>query len=502
MAALSRVRYLVALIFVLALTPVQAFEGKPEAEFPKTDGVGPASQLPQDSVTEHTILLDGKQLSYKAVAGTLPLSGPKGEVAAKIFYVSYTVNGAAPRPITFAFNGGPGAAAAFLHMGALGPRIVPFQDNGAAPIRPVKVADNPNSWLAFTDLVFIDPVGTGFSRTATGGADAEKAYWGVDKDVDLVAEAVRLYLLRSGRELAPIYLAGESYGGFRAAELSEKLLSMGFAVEGAVMISPALEFSMLHGDDYSILPLTFALPSLTAANSEMHDGPKASLDTVHQAEEYARTTYLLHLADGMKRDDAVNSAISKFTGLDPGIVARHHGRVSVSLFLQEYLRDTGRALSAYDATVSVPMPQPTEHPHFDPILDGAVTVLAPATAGYIANELGFKTGLEYKLLNKEANGHWDFGGKPSRQGYAGSLDSLEQARLRNPSLKIFIAHGYTDAVTPYAMSRYLLSQLRPIDGAAQPDLRVYRGGHMMYLRPSSRAALSKDARGIYGAGGG
>jgi carboxypeptidase C (cathepsin A) len=500
MRNLSSLRFLLLVAFLFALMPARAEEARPEATPAKSAGPGPASELPQDSVTQHTIQFNGKPLSYTATVGTLPLTGPKGEIAAKIFYVAYTAGGAGQRPITIAFNGGPGAAAAFLHLGALGPRIVPFQDNGASPVRPVKITDNPDSWLAFTDLVFIDPVGTGYSRASAGGTDAEKAYWGIDKDVDSIAEAVRLYLSRNGRELASIYLAGESYGGFRAAELAEKLLGMGLQVDGAIMISPALEFSLLHGDRYSILPPTFALPSLAAAHVEMREGAKAPLNIVHEAEEYARTTYLLHLADGLNQDDAVNASVSKFTGLKPAIVARHYGRVSTDLFLREYLRDSGRALSAYDATVSVPMPEPTDHPHYDPILDGAVSVLAPATAGYIAGELGFKTRLEYRLLNREISGHWDFGIK--RQGYAGSVDSLERARVRNPLLKILIAHGYTDLVTPYSMTRYLLSQLRPLDGAAAPDLRLYEGGHMMYLRPASRAQLSTDVRSIYNGLGG
>jgi carboxypeptidase C (cathepsin A) len=173
--------------------------------------------------------------------------------------------------------------------------------------------------------------------------------------------------------------------------------------------------------------------------------------------------------------------------------------VSSGLFRREYLRETGRNLSSYDATVSVPVPRPSERSSFDPILDGAVAVLAPAAASYIGNELGFRTSLDYRLLNREVSGHWDFGIKPGRQGYAGSLESLEEARTRNPALRIFIAHGYTDLVTPFAMSRYLVDQLRPIDGAAAIEFRLYRGGHMMYLRPASRAALSTGVRGIYGA---
>jgi carboxypeptidase C (cathepsin A) len=504
MHSLKLARIPVVLLFLIALSPAWAEEPKPEtahAPHAANAAEGPASQLPADSVTQHTIVLGGKQFSYKATAGTLPLAGPKGEVAAKVFYVSYIAENAGTRPITFAFNGGPGAAAAFLHLGAMGPRIVAFTENGAAPVLPVRLVDNPDSWLAFTDLVFVDPVGTGYSRTMAGGVDAGKAYWSVEKDAVSMAEAVRLWLTKNGRELSPVYLAGESYGGFRTAELSNRLLSMGFALKGTLMVSPALEFSMLHGDSYSVLPLTFVLPSIAAAHAEMRDGPNGSLDAVHQAEDFARTSYLLHLADGLNRDEAVVQSLAKFTGLDPAIVAKHHGRVSAGLFLREYLRNNDRALSLYDAAVSVAMPRPSSgHQRYDPILDGTITVLAPAAANYIATELGFKTSLEYHLLNGEVNGNWDFGLKPGQQGYAGSLDSLEEARTRNPGLRIFIAHGYTDLVTPYSMSRYLVNHLRPLEGATPIELRLYRGGHMMYMRPASRAALSQDARGVYAAG--
>jgi carboxypeptidase C (cathepsin A) len=500
MRSLDLTRSVLVPLLLFALSPACAEEARPEAHHPAAAAAtaGPAAQLPQDSVTQHTITLGGQQLSYKAAAGTLPVSGPKGEVAAKVFYVSYTVEGAKVRPVTFAFNGGPGAGAAFLQLGALGPRIVPFQANGASAERPVHLADNPDSWLAFTDLVFIDPVGTGYSRAVAGSTDAEKAFWSVSKDIDTMAEAVRLWLSRNGRDLAPVYLAGESYGGFRGAELSERLLGMGFSLHGVVMISPVLEFSVLHGDDYTVLPLSFALPSLTAANAEMHDGPDAPLDSVQEAESYALTAYLVYLAGGMQ-DANVVSALARFTGLDAGLIAKHHGRVTSRLFRREYLHRTGRILSAYDATVSAPAQRPSEHPHYDPILDGAVSVLAPAMASFAANELNFKTGLDYRLLNREVSSHWDFGIKPGRQGYAGSLDRLEEARVRNPALKVFIAHGLTDLVTPFAMSRYLVSQLRPIDGAAPVEVRLYRGGHMMYLRPASRVQLSNDVRGIYAA---
>jgi carboxypeptidase C (cathepsin A) len=487
------------LLCLLASPTVHAEEAKPEAHQAAAAASGPAALLPQDSITQHTITLEGRQLAYKATAGTLPLYGAKGEAAAKVFYVSYTVESAAPRPITFAFNGGPGAGAAFLHLGALGPRIVPFQPDGAAAELPVHLAGNPDSWLAFTDLVFVDPVGTGYSRATKGGMDAEKAFWSISKDTSSMAEAVRLWLSRNGRELDPVYLAGESYGGFRVARLSNRLLAMGISLKGVVMISPALEFSLLQEDDYGILPLSFALPSLTAANAGIRGGPEASLDLVHEAANYASSAYLVHLAAGMKQDGAVVQALARFTGLDPDIIARHHGRVSSQVFRREYLRNKNRILSAYDAAISTPAPRPSDYTDFDPILDAAVTVLAPAMASYAANELGFKTSLEYRLLNRKAGEHWDFGIKSGQQGYAGSLSSLEEARVRNPALKIFIAHGYTDLVTPFAMSRYAVSQLRPVEGAPPIDIRVYRGGHMMYLRSNSRAQLSSGVRSIYAA---
>ena len=501
MIGLKLARFIFIFFVAVSLVPALAEEAPPNphaAQAKPPAGGNPASHLPADSVTQHTITLGGQQLTYKATAGTLPLFGPKGEIAAKVFYVSYALDNAPARPVTFAFNGGPGASAAFLHMGAMGPRVVPFSENGAEPVAPLQLADNPDSWLAFTDLVFVDPVGTGYSRSTTGSEDAEQAFWGVEKDADSIAEFATLYLARNDRELAPVYLAGESYGGFRAALVSDRLLAKGVQVKGAIMISPALEFSMLRNGELTLLPLAFALPSLTAAHIEMQDGPKASLDAVREAETYARTKYLVHMAEGLKRDDDVVAKLAEFTGLDASVIAKHHGRVSTGLFIREYEKRKDRALSRYDATVSVPVPQPEDNEHYDPILDGAITALRPAIVSYVRQELGFRTDLEYRLLNRNANGHWDFGTKPSRQGYAGSLEELEKARVRNGQLRVFIAHGYTDLVTPYAMSQYLIGQLKPIEGAAPIDVRVYRGGHMMYLRPASRADLGHDVRSLYG----
>jgi carboxypeptidase C (cathepsin A) len=201
--------------------------------------------------------------------------------------------------------------------------------------------------------------------------------------------------------------------------------------------------------------------------------------------------------DGLNPDDALAAVLAGYTGLDAALIARHHGRVSPSLFIREYRKRKDRALSMYDATVSVPLPRPAGDNHFDPILDGAVTVLRPAMVEYAREELGFRTDLPYRLLNREVSSKWDFGTTPHEQGYAGSLDELQEARTANTKLRILIAHGYTDLVTPFGISHYLIDQLEPIATAAPIALKLYRGGHMMYLRPASRHELKDDVSALF-----
>lgn len=454
--------------------------------------------LPPEAETRHSVGQGESRLAYVARAGTLPLSGAKGEVAANIFHVAYTLEQQTPaHPVTFVFNGGPGAASAFLHLAALGPRGVNFSANGAAALEPVQLADNPDTWLGFTDLVFVDPVATGYSRSAAGTEEADRAFFGVDKDAEAMADFVRLYLTRAGRMLSPVFLAGESYGGFRAVQVAERLIGSGIAVRGAVLISPALEFSMLRNNPYALLPLALALPSIAAAHLELRDGLEASLDILPEVERFARERYLVHLAAGLKSDPEVDRTLARYTGLAPEVVRRSGGRGSVRTFAREYARSRDRVLSRYDGAVSAAVPRRSEA-HFDPILDGAVSVLTPAFTHYARAELGYRTDLPYRLLNRDVSGRWDYGTSPTRQGFAGALDELQKARTHNPALGVLIVHGYTDLVTPYGVSRYLIDQLAPIDAARPIELKVYRGGHMMYLRAGSRRALAQDARAFYG----
>ena len=483
-----------ALAALVALSPAGALPyGAAEAQqSPQTD---PTRNGPEDSTSQHTIGQGADRLGYSATAGTLPLTNDKGEAAAKIFYVAYAT-GEAGRPVSFVFNGGPGAASAFLHLGALGPKVLNFTANGAAPVQPVALSENPDHWLGFTDLVFVDPVGTGFSRAVGAGAEAAKPYYGVNQDADAMTDFVRLYLTRTGRELAPVYLVGESYGGFRAALIARRLLEGGVGVKGAILVSPALEFSMIRDDEYALLPLALQLPSVAASHLEATAGHDAPLDPVAEAETFAVSEYLLHLVRGLSVDEAIKAKLARLTGLDPERVVGHHGRVGRWLFRREFVRREHRSPSVYDGSISAPVPRPADDADFDPILDGAVAVLTPLMVQYAREELGFKTDLPYKLLNRDVSKAWEYGS--NRQGYAGSLDDLQKARTLNPGLKVFIAHGYTDLATPYAVSRFLIGQLPPIESARAVEMRVYRGGHMMYLRPASRRDLTADVRAVYG----
>jgi carboxypeptidase C (cathepsin A) len=493
-------RLALALALVSTATPGLAQTPAPQPPAPPAaaEKREPPRVLPPDAVIARSVKQGDKQLNYTATAGSLQLLGNKGEAAANIFYTAYTIDDSSQqRPVTFVFNGGPGAASAFLHLGAIGPRVVNFTDSGAAAVEPVALADNPDTWLDVTDLVFVDPVGTGYSRSTALTTEADRAFFGVDKDATAMVDFVRLYLTRTGRLLTNVFLVGESYGGFRAAYIADRLLGGGIAVRGTVLISPALEFSMLRGNRYSLLPLALVLPSLAVAHWEMRDGATGALTELGEVEHFARSTYLVHLTAGLADDAEIDGALARYTGLAPEVIKRHHSRVTVRTFTHEHEKRSDTVLSSYDATISAPVPR-GERIRFDPILDRAVAALEPAFTHYVGAELGYRTDLPYKLLNREISEHWDYGTSATHQGFAGALDELQKARTQRPALAVLIVHGYTDLVTPYSISRYLIDQLAPIATARPIELRTYRGGHMMYLRPASRQALAREVHEFYG----
>ncbi|ODR94847.1 hypothetical protein AUC69_03315 [Methyloceanibacter superfactus] len=366
---------------------------------------------------------------------------------------------------------------------------------------PPRLADNDASWLSFTDLVFVDPVGTGYSRAA--GEKKESDFWGVKQDTESLAEFIRLYLIDNNRMASPVFLTGESYGGFRAATIARELQkTTGISPSGLVLVSPALEFSMIHGEDYDPMLWALALPSYAAVKLESDGvtGRQALKDALADAENYALSDYLVALASGAEQGGKTASArVAELTGLPLDKVEQHLARVSPSVFIKEFDRDGGQLLSRYDGSVSGPDPHPSSAwPHGpDPVLDATIPLWSAAFVDYAQTDLAYRTDEPYRLLNRDVRNKWDFGTSPTRQGYAGVLDDIQEARASNRALEVMIATGYTDLITPYMVPTYLVGQLPPLKGATPITIEDYAGGHMLYLRPDSRRDLKADVEAMY-----
>jgi carboxypeptidase C (cathepsin A) len=495
---------LALLLALVALAAPLLAEDKPHGDGPaKPSPTSPTALLPPDSVTHHKIKLGGQDIAYTATAGTLPLRDEKGEKQADIFYVAFLREGVAdaqPRPVTYAFNGGPGAAAAYLNLGALGPRALDFGPSGKPQASTNRVVDNPDSWLAFTDLVFIDPVGTGYSRAAGGSEEARKL-WSVRPDLDALAQIIRVHLTRIGRLTSPVYLAGESYGGFRAARLAYQLsVRQGIAPTGVLLISPVLEFRLMSGDELDPVPWALRLPAYAAVALEAKGAlaPGALVDVEH----FALTDYLVALAAGPRDPQAAHALyerVGALIGLDTEIVARWEGRVPVGSYVKELRHRDDQVLSRYDGAIAAPDPDPrSREAEDDPVLQGSIAPFTQAFVAYARNELGFETELGYELLSEEVNRHWEWhdGDHGSRQTL-GASDTLRLALSLNPRLHVLIAHGLTDLTTPYMMSRYVVDHMPSALTAQRIELKLYPGGHMMYLRTGSRHRLHDDAQAFY-----
>jgi len=454
---------------------------------------------PAQSITHHQFAVAGQGVAFTATAATLALTNDKNEQQAGIFYVAYTRDGADPdrRPITFVFNGGPGSSSAYLHLGALGPRIVPFGPDGTIPDAAAKLVDNPDHWLDLTDLVFVDPVGTGYSRAVGDG----KRFWGVSEDLDSLASFIDRYLTAAGRRTSPKYLAGESYGGFRAASLPQLLAeNHSIAIAGVFLISPVIEFSLIADDDLALLPDVLRLPSYAAVHLAQSGTPKPA--ALAEVERFAMGRYLTALA-ATPRDEAALRAIypevARFTGVPEAVIAQHAGRVPLGLFVKEARRPDKLLISRYDGSAAAPDPYPeSSRTRGDALFDGLRTVLANAMPGYLADSLGVHTDLPYRLSNGQVVRRWNWrSGVEGRGGYAGAADSLREVLAENKSFKVAIAHGMTDLVTPYMTSRYVIEHLPAMLTQGRVTLNLHPGGHMMYLRALSRAGLHEDAARLY-----
>lgn len=486
----------IAVIAALAVTPLG--DVMAQQPTPQQSGSGLLDLLPGDAVTSHVMRRPSGDLPYTATAGTLEMRGHDGKVSAKIFYTAYTAKDApAGRPLTFAFNGGPGAASAYLHLGLVGPRIVDFggASGNATPdgTRPA-LSGNPDSWLDFTDLVLIDPAGTGWSRVA--GKDAEAAYYGVRADAESLAKFIALYVQKNGRSTAPKYLLGESYGGFRAAKVATALKeSQGILVSGIVMLSPMIESRYIFGTGDPV-GAALQLPSLAAADMERKGA--FSAEGLREVERFAMSDYLVALAGAAPTGDEADrlyARIAEMTGIGKDAVARARGFVG-DIYTKELEGAPDKIASPYDAAYVAddPYPETSEDRGADPILDGYTRAYGGAFSAYARDELKFSTEMTYRLLDKEVNRRWDWNG--ARSNVSATRD-LRELLATIPSLRVLVAHGYSDAITPYGGSRYVLDHLPPSLAEGRVGLKLYRGGHMFYTAPGERKAFTDEARDFY-----
>jgi carboxypeptidase C (cathepsin A) len=459
----------------------------------------PATSNDKPVITKHEVKVGGRGLKYTVTTGMMPLKNAAGDTEARIFYIAYTADNAgspAQRPLMFSFNGGPGSSSVWLHLGALGPKRVRMLDDGGMPAPPYELVDNEYTWLDQTDLVFIDPVGTGYSRAAK--PELANKYFGLQGDIASVGEFIRLYLTRYERWSSPLFLVGESYGTTRASGLSGYLIDRGVAFNGIILVSTVMNFAtnrFARGND---LPYILFLPTYTATawyHKKLPPDLQADLrKTLDEVEQWAAGDYATALAKGDKltpeERQQVIDKLARYTGLDKRYLDNSDLRVEIQHFDKELLRDQKRTVGRLDSRFKgFDALAVSEVPDFDPSL---AAIRPPYTAmfnNYVRTDLGFKSDLEYYILGGGV-GRWDFG---SDNGYADTSEALRSAFAKNPYMKLFVASGYYDLATPYFATQYTLKHmgLEPsLSGNVQTG--YYEAGHMMYIEKNSIAQLKRD----------
>ncbi|MGO4869819.1 MAG: S10 family peptidase [Roseiarcus sp.] len=473
-------------------TPVKA----PEPAARETKSTLPEKPgLPADSTTHYTLNVEGRSLSFKATAGSIRLTDDNGAPQAEIAYVAYQLDGgdAAKRPVTFAINGGPGAGSAWLQLGALGPWRLPMKD--LSPSSPPVLVDNAETWLDFTDLVFIDPPGTGYSKIVAPGEEAKKKLWSVDGDVEALSVVIRRWLIDNQRLASPKFVVGESYGGFRGPRLAKNLATaQGVGVSGLVLISPVLDFGAYVGGPSDPFTLLTRLPSYAAAYREKK-GPVAVADLA-DVERYAVGDYLQDWLRGPRDHAAVErmeQRVAALTGMDPQIVRRFGGRIDEDEFLHEFERAQGKVVAFYDASVDAFDPFPTEmrDRSLDPVAAGFDAPFSSAIADLYERKLGWKVEDRYELLNGAVAKGWNWGG---RLHAPESITALRQMLALDPNFRVLVSNGLTDVQTPYFATKLELDQIPDYGAPGRLVLEVYNGGHMHYGRDDTRKALRDDAK--------
>jgi len=502
--------FVFALLFAAFPAAVRAQEAHhaPEAK----PGEQPEKKEPpkeETSVTQHTIRIAGQTINYTATFGSILIKDEKDEPAALVFYTAYTrddVKDLSLRPLTFAYNGGPGSASAWLHMGAFGPRRVAVDDGKATPPAPFRVVDNPYCLIDKTDVVFLDPVGTGYSHAV--GKHENKEFWGIDEDVHSLAQVIRLYVSRNNRWVSPKYLLGESYGTFRSAALGNYLQQHdGMQLNGIVLISNVLDLTTLTfgpGDDRCYV---FYLPSYAASawyHKLIKNAPADVFTFIDEARKFAAGDYASALMKGSALSDAEKAEmagkLSAFTGLSEDYLIKANLRVNLGQFREELKRASGETTGRLDARFTGPtFDLLGEFAEYDPQSTAITGAYTAAVNNYIREDLKYKTDRNYNLLGGEPGRNWNWRRLPGpgRRGFfpggPNVMEDLAEAILANTHLRVEVENGIYDLATPFFATEYTMEHLGlPASLEGHIHENYYDAGHMMYVHEASLAKLKEN----------
>jgi carboxypeptidase C (cathepsin A) len=442
-------------------------------------------------VTHHQISVAGKALKYTATAGRLPIKRGDGKIEAEMFFVAYTLDGqeAAKRPLTFAFNGGPGSASIWLHVGALGPRRVSLNRDGFLPMAPYHLEDNQYTLLDKSDLVLVDAIGTGFSRPET--SEVGKKFWGVKGDIDAFSEFIRLYITRYDRWTSPLLLLGESYGTTRSAGIAGKLAQEGITFNGITLLSMVLNFETLEDTKTNDEPYVFLIPSFTMIAGYHHKLPADLQADVNKARQQAEQWASNEYTQALNKGDAISAEerqkiveqMSRYTGLTKEIIDQANLRIDVPKFTHYLLIDQKLRVGRLDGRYTGPDPNGLlDTPFYDPTDASILSPFNSVFNNYVRTELGYKTDMPYYVFAREAGffEKWDWGS--AGEGFPDTATALRQAMVRNPYLKVLVMEGYYDLATPYYAANFTVDHLNlPPKYRSQVSYTTYDAGHMVYL---------------------